>query len=154
MSEIFTKIGGYIASGDPLVYADSASMTGDGTVASPFGVNKMDMFVQAPLFTGTSGEGDNTSAYIGFSGDSFIKLLSVSQEHTANNSNFTITADVPTGYNFLAWLNVTTNGFSQAFYPLSPGNSATVWWRGGAESPATAGCSVNANYLVIKQPEA
>lgn len=68
MSEIFTKIGGYIASGDPLVYADSATMTGDGTVASPFGVNKMDMFVQAPLFTGTSGEGDNTSAYIGCSG--------------------------------------------------------------------------------------
>ena len=65
MSEMFTKIGGYIASGDPLVYSDSATMTGDGTVASPFGVNKTDMFVQSPLFTGTSGEGDNVSAYIG-----------------------------------------------------------------------------------------
>jgi hypothetical protein len=72
MSEIFTKIGGYIASGDPLVYADSATMTGDGTVASPFGVNKMDMFVQAPLFTGTSGEGDNTSAYIGWNNEAVL----------------------------------------------------------------------------------
>lgn len=65
MSEMFTKIGGYIASGDAMVYADSATMTGDGTVASPFGVNKTDMFVQSPLFTGTSGEGSATSAYIG-----------------------------------------------------------------------------------------
>ena len=72
MSEIFTKIGGYIASGDPLVYADSATMTGDGTVASPFGVNKMDMFVQSPLFTGTSGEGDNTSAYIGWNNETVL----------------------------------------------------------------------------------
>lgn len=76
MSEIFTKIGGFVASGDAMVYADSATMTGDGTVASPFGVNKMDMFVQAPLFTGTSGEGDNTSAYIGCSGYNETVLFS------------------------------------------------------------------------------
>lgn len=72
MSETFTKIGGYIASGDALVYADSATMTGDGTVQNPFGVNKMDMFVQAPLFTGTSGEGDNTSAYIGWNNETVL----------------------------------------------------------------------------------
>lgn len=68
MSEMFTKIGGYIASGDAMVYADSATMTGDGTVASPFGVKSNDLYVQEPLFTGTSG----TSAYIGWKPDETV----------------------------------------------------------------------------------
>lgn len=62
MSEMFTKCNGFIVSGDPLVYADSATMTGQGTVSEPFGVKSTDLFVQEPLYTGTSGN----SAYIGF----------------------------------------------------------------------------------------
>ena len=60
-------------------------MTGDGTVASPFGVNKTDMFVQSPLFTGTSGEGSATSAYIGFSGYNETVLWSAADSiHSTN----------------------------------------------------------------------
>lgn len=65
MSEMFTKCNGFIVSGDPLVYADSATMTGQGTVSEPFGVKSTDLFVQEPLYTGTSGD----SAYIGFDSD-------------------------------------------------------------------------------------
>lgn len=65
MSETFTKIGGYIASGDALVYGDANTISGSGTVADPFGVKTQQLFVQAPLFTGTSGEGSATSGYIG-----------------------------------------------------------------------------------------
>lgn len=61
MSETFTKIGGYIASGDALVYSDSATMTGDGTVQNPFGVKASQLYVQEPLYYGQSG----TSGYIG-----------------------------------------------------------------------------------------
>ena len=65
MSETFTKIGGYIASGDALVYGDANTISGSGTVADPFGVKTQQLFVQAPLFTGTSGEGSAASGYIG-----------------------------------------------------------------------------------------
>lgn len=61
MSEMFTKCNGFIVSGDPLVYADSATMTGQGTVSEPFGVKSTEFFVQDPLYIGTSGN----SAYIG-----------------------------------------------------------------------------------------
>ena len=93
MSEMFTKIGGYIASGDPLVYSDSATMTGNGTVASPFGVNKTDMFVQSPLFTGTSGEGSATSAYIGFSGYNETVLWETDQWATNYPTALTLSED-------------------------------------------------------------
>ena len=38
MNEIFTKIGGYIASGDAIVNHDN-TLSGNGTVASPLGLN-------------------------------------------------------------------------------------------------------------------
>lgn len=65
MSEMFTKCNGFIVSGDPLVYADSATMTGQGTVSEPFGVKSTDLFVQEPLYTGVSGN----SAYIGWNNE-------------------------------------------------------------------------------------
>ena len=68
MSEMFTKIGGYIASGDALVYADSATMTGNGTFSEPFGVKSTDLYVQEPLFTGISGN----SAYIGWNNEAVL----------------------------------------------------------------------------------
>ena len=68
MSEMFTKCNGFIVSGDPLVYADSATMTGQGTVSEPFGVKNTDLFVQEPLYTGTSG----SSAYIGWNNETVL----------------------------------------------------------------------------------
>ena len=68
MSEMFTKCNGFIVSGDPLVYADSATMTGQGTVSEPFGVKSTDLFVQSPLYTGTSGN----SAYIGWNNETVL----------------------------------------------------------------------------------
>ena len=68
MSEMFTKCNGFIVSGDPLVYADSATMTGQGTVHDPFGVKSTDLFVQSPLYTGTSGN----SAYIGWNNETVL----------------------------------------------------------------------------------
>lgn len=68
MSEMFTKCNGFIVSGDPLVYADSATMTGQGTVSEPFGVKSTDLFVQEPLYTGTSGN----SAYIGWNNETVL----------------------------------------------------------------------------------
>lgn len=67
MSE-FVELGGYIVSGEPLVYPDNTTMTGDGTVESPFGVKSTDLFVQNPLFTGTSG----ASAYIGWNNETVL----------------------------------------------------------------------------------
>ena len=68
MSEMFTKCNGFIVSGDPLVYADSATMTGQGTVSEPFGVKSTDLFVQEPLYTGVSGN----SAYIGWNNETVL----------------------------------------------------------------------------------
>lgn len=68
MSEMFTKCNGFIVSGDPLVYADSATMTGQGTVSEPFGVKSTVLFVQEPLYTGTSGN----SAYIGWNNETVL----------------------------------------------------------------------------------
>ena len=60
MSE-FVELGGYIVSGDPLVYPDNTTMTGDGTVNNPFGVNTNKLEVKSPLYTAQSG----TTFYIG-----------------------------------------------------------------------------------------
>lgn len=90
MSEMFTKCNGFIVSGDPLVYADSATMTGQGTVSEPFGVKTQQLFVQAPLFTGTSGEGSATSGYIGFSGYNETTLW----EGTAHPNGLTAVAQL------------------------------------------------------------
>lgn len=65
---MFTKCNGFIVSGDPLVYADSATMTGQGTVSEPFGVKSTDLFVQEPLYTGVSGN----SAYIGWNNETVL----------------------------------------------------------------------------------
>lgn len=85
MSE-YVELGGYIVSGSPLVYPDNTTMTGDGTVESPFGVKSTDVFVQYPLFTGNSG----TSAYIGLNNETVLwsGSINISTEPviTANES--------------------------------------------------------------------
>ena len=86
MSEMFTKCNGFIVSGDPLVYADSATMTGQGTVNDPFGVKSTDLFVQSPLYTGTSGN----SAYIGFNGYNETKLWTTTATAGENIQTFTL----------------------------------------------------------------
>ena len=79
MSEMFTKCNGFIVSGDPLVYADSATMTGQGTVSEPFGVKSTDLFVQEPLYTGTSGN----SAYIGWNNETVLFDAGLISNHTS-----------------------------------------------------------------------
>jgi len=111
MSEMFTKIGGYIASGDPLVYSDSATMTGDGTVASPFGIKASDLYVQEPLFTGTSG----TSAYIGWRPDETV--LWSGNDFTPAGSNNPVSTSVSLSENF--------NNFNQIRLDFSNGEFFT-----------------------------
>ena len=60
----------------------------------------------------------------------YIKMLSVNQPFTADAQNYVSTASVPDGYEFLCWVNMCTNGFSQVFYPLSPTTTACTWWLG------------------------
>ena len=98
------------------------TLSGNGTVDSPLGV--------------ASG---------------YIQMLSVNQPFTANNQNYVSTASVPDGYEFLCWVNMCTNGFSQIFYPLSPTTTACTWWLGGSNSTPHAGDSVDSRYLVVKK---
>ena len=98
------------------------TLSGNGTVDSPLGV--------------TSG---------------YIQMLSVNQPFTANSQNYVSTASVPDGYEFLCWVNMCTNGFSEIFYPLSPTTTACTWWLGGSNSKPSAGNSVDSRYLVIKK---
>lgn len=76
MSNLFTKVGGYIVSGDPLVYSNNDTMTGDGTVNNPFGVKSTDLVVNSPLFTGYSG----TSAFIGYNNETVLWSASTGQQ--------------------------------------------------------------------------
>lgn len=98
------------------------SLSGNGTVDSPLGVDS-----------------------------GYIKMLNVNQPFTANADNYTATASVPNGYKFLCWVNMKTNGFSQIFYPISPMNETTVWWKGGQMNTPGAGDTVDSFYLVVRQ---
>ena len=108
--------------------------------------------VGIPLQEYTAGDGidiDNVNKVVSVAND-FIKLLSVSGNHTTNVDSFTAVADVPDGYTFLCWVNMKTNGFSQAFYPLSPDATSCVWWKGGSISNPTGSSSHTCYYLVMK----
>ena len=96
-----------------------------------------------------SGNGTSASP-LGIDSD-YIKMLNVNQAFTANADNYTATASVPAGYKFLCWVNMKTNGFSQIFYPISPMNETSVWWKGGQINTPGADDSVDSFYLVIKQ---
>ena len=111
----------YILAEQQEVSHDS-SLSGNGTVNSPLGV-----------------------------ASDYIKMLSVNQPLTAVVQNYVATASVPEGYEFLCWVNMCTNGFSQVYYPLTPTSTATVWWLGGSMTNPGAGDSVDSRYLVIKK---
>ena len=98
------------------------TLSGNGTVESPLGV--------------ASG---------------YIQMLSVNQPITATVQNYVATATVPDGYEFLCWVNMCTNGFSQVFYPIQPTSLTCTWWLGGSNSTPGAGDSVDSRYLVIKK---
>ena len=115
------EIGGFITEGAEIVNHD-ASLSGNGTVDSPLGV--------VP---------------------GYIQMLSVNQPFTAAYQNYVSTASVPDGYNFLCWVNMCTNGFSQIFYPLNPTSTICTWWLGGSNSTPGAGDTVDSRYLVIKK---
>ena len=101
------------------------TLSGNGTVDSPLGVN-----------------------------NEYIKMLSVNQPLTAAAvQNYTATAVVPEGYEFLCWVNMCTNGFSQVYYPLKPTSTATVWWLGGSITKPGAGGSVDSRYLVVRKAQ-
>ena len=122
MSEINTiATNNYLLATQQEVSHDN-TLSGNGTSASPLGV--------------ASG---------------YIQMLSVNQPLTENVNNYIATASVPNGYEFLCWVNMCTNGFSQIFYPLSPTSASTVWWKGGSMTNPRPGDSVDSNYLVIKK---
>ena len=98
------------------------TLSGNGTVDSPLGVN-----------------------------NEYIKLLSVNQPLTAVVNNYVATASVPVGYEFLCWVNMGSNGFSQVFYPEQPTSATCVWWLGGSFVNPGAGDSVDSRYLVVKK---
>ena len=98
------------------------TLSGNGTVDSPLGVDS-----------------------------EYIKMLSVNQPFTVNSQNYVSTASVPDGYEFLCWVNMCTNGFSQVFYPLAPTSSICTWWLGGSNSTPVEGNSVDSRYLVVKK---
>ena len=106
----------------PQEVAHDNTLSGNGTVNSPLGVNS-----------------------------GYIQMLSVRQPLTAFVQNYTATASVPDGYEFLCWVNMGTNGFSQIYYPLTPTSATTVWWLGGTMTNPGAGNSVDSRYLVIKK---
>ena len=83
--------------------------------------------------------------------DEYIKLLSVNQPLTAVVNNYVATASVPDGYEFLCWVNMGSNGFSQIFYPEQPTSATCVWWLGGSFVNPSAGDSVDSRYLVVKK---
>ena len=83
----------------------------------------------------------------------YIKMLSVNQPFTANAQNYISTASVPDGYEFLCWVNMCTNGFSQVFYPLAPTSSICTWWLGGSNSTPGEGDSVDSRYLVVRKAQ-
>ena len=121
MAKELMEIGGFITEGAEIVNHDN-TLSGNGTVDSPLGV--------------ASG---------------YIQMLSVQQPFTAAAENYTSTASVPDGYEFLCWVNMCTNGFSQIFYPLYPTSSTCLWWKGGSSSGPGAGDTVDSRYLVIKK---
>ena len=123
MSEPIQSIsqGNYVLQGTVDISHDN-TLSGNGTVDSSLGVN-----------------------------NEYIKLLSVNQPLTSIVQNYVATATVPDGYEFLCWVNMCTNGFSQVYYPLYPTSASTVWWIGGTMSNPGAGDSVDSRYLVVKK---
>jgi hypothetical protein len=97
------------------------TLTGNGTPESPLGVN---------------GE--------------YIQMLRVNKAHTSTVDSYQVTATVPAGYKFLCWVNMSTNGFSEIFYPLQPTQATCTWWKGGHLTSPTSTSSTTSNYLVIK----
>lgn len=123
MSEPIQSIsqGNYILATQQEVSHDN-TLSGNGTVDSPLGVN-----------------------------NEYIKLLSVRQPLTATVQNYIATASIPDGYEFLCWVNMCTNGFSQIYYPLTPTSASTVWWLGGSMTNPGPDDSVDSRYLVVKK---
>ena len=102
--------------------ATSAGIVGDGTTQNPLRVD-----------------------------NEYIKLLSVNQPLTAVVNNYVSTASVPVGYEFLCWVNMGSNGFSQIFYPEQPTSATCTWWLGGSFVNPGTGDSVDSRYLVVKK---
>ena len=122
MSEINTiATNNYLLATQQEVSHDN-TLSGNGTSASPLGV--------------ASG---------------YIQMLSVNQPLTANVVNYTATASVPDGYEFLCWVNMCSNGFSQIYSPISPTSAITIWWLVGSMTNPGSGDSVDSRYLVVKK---
>ena len=96
-----------------------------------------------------SGNGTSASPLGVASG--YIQMLSVNQPLTANVVNYTATASVPDGYEFLCWVNMCSNGFSQIYSPISPTSAITIWWLVGSMTNPGSGDSVDSRYLVVKK---
>ena len=111
----------YVLQGEPDVKTDN-TLSGDGTAQNPLGVDSQ-----------------------------YIKMLSVNQSITSVVNNYVASAFVPDGYEFLCWVNMGTNGFSQVFYPEHPTSPTCTWWLGGSFTNPGPGDSVDSRYFVIKK---
>lgn len=98
------------------------TLSGNGTVESPLGI-----------------------------ANGYIMFLSVNQPYTADDHYYESTALVPNGYEFLCWVNMCTNGFSQIFYPIDPYSTTCTWWLGGSMTNPHPDDTVDSRYLVIKK---
>ena len=97
------------------------TLSGNGTEASPLGVDSQ-----------------------------YIKMLQIRNPHTSLVDHYQVTATVPEGYKFLCWVNMSTNGFSEIFYPLQPTEVTCTWWKASHISNPSSTSYTLSNYLVIK----
>ena len=97
------------------------TLSGNGTEASPLGVDSQ-----------------------------YIKMLQIRNPHTSLVDYYQVTATVPEGYKFLCWVNMSTNGFSEIFYPLQPTEVTCTWWKASHISNPSSTSYTLSNYLVIK----
>lgn len=114
--------GSAIGGGGNTEVSHDNTLSGNGTVESPLGI-----------------------------ANGYIMFLSVNQPYTADDHYYESTALVPNGYEFLCWVNMCTNGFSQIFYPIDPYSTTCTWWLGGSMTNPHPDDTVDSRYLVIKK---
>ena len=77
-----------------------------------------------------------------------IKVAMQSATIPANSKMVTVTANVPSGYNFLCWIQIASNGWIGHVYPADPDNITSDIWT--SESTSTSTRSIHCVYLYYK----
>lgn len=66
----------------------------------------------------------------------------------ADSLSVTVTANVPSGYKFLCWTQVTSSGWVGHAYPADPTNETTDMWT--TESRGASNRAIRCGYLYYK----